>query len=147
MVFFLANVPFFLCVSVDFSIGVASSISSALLQTVCGTLLDRIFVVLSVFLLPINSTVPPAVFWDDLREAVLCASVANFLVWSRRFWRYYHKVFTYIFANIFNHIFSKTEQSISFSKYSISRLNWIFRFMYCYQLIEILFSLSSIAYV
>ena len=52
----------FFGVSIDFSIGVASSISSGLLQTVCGTLLDRIFVVLPVFLLPIKSTVPPAVF-------------------------------------------------------------------------------------
>ena len=36
--------------------------------------------------LPIKSPVASAAFWISLFDAVLIASMADYLVWSKRFW-------------------------------------------------------------
>ena len=93
----------------------------------------KIFVILpsknlattSKVLLPIKSPVASAIFWIAIFEANLSASVVDCSVCSRCFWLYLPvKVCTYIFTNIFIHIFGKIQNSIAFYKYPASRLNW-----------------------
>ena len=69
---------------------------------------------LSAILFPIKSPVASAVFWIILLEAVLSASVANFLAWTRIFWVYLPWSFYLCFTNIFTHISSKRQKSITF---------------------------------
>ena len=86
----------------------------------------------SVILLPIKS---PIVYWITLFEVVLCASVGDFLVWSRSFRLYLPLKFLLIFLPIvFFHIFCKKQKSLTFYKYSIFRFNWITSRFYIYVL-------------
>ena len=62
------------------------------------------FVTFSEILLPMKSAVASVIFWNALFEAVLSASVADCLAWSRSFWLYsLRKFFPYIFINIVSH--------------------------------------------
>ena len=61
----------------------------------------EVFVILSAVLLPIKSSAASAFFWIALFEAVLSASVADCLAWSRSFWLYLPLKFFLIFLPIF----------------------------------------------
>ena len=56
----------------------------------CNSLEDffEVIVTSSAILLPIKSPVASAVFWIALFEAVIIASVVDFLALSRNFWQY-----------------------------------------------------------
>ena len=59
------------------------------------------FVISLAILLQMKSPVASAVFWITLFEAVLNASVADFLAWSRGFWLHLPIKFLLIFLPIF----------------------------------------------
>ena len=63
------------------------------------------FLILSAIFLPIKSSVAFAVFWIALFEAVLSASVAVFVAWSRSFCFYLLLKFLLIFLPMLLHIF------------------------------------------
>ena len=93
-----------LCLSsggINLSIGISFSFVSELSF---GEVFET-FVNLSAILLPIKSPVASAVFWIALFEAVLSASVADCLAWSRSFWFYLLLKFLLIFLPIFLPIF------------------------------------------
>ena len=79
----------FFCLSsgdVYLSIGISLSCSFVIVSELfCSELLET-FVILSTILLPIKSPVASAVFWITFFEAVLIASQADSLAWSRRLW-------------------------------------------------------------
>ena len=88
------------------------------------------FVNLLAILLPLKSPITFAVFWIALFEAVvLSASAADYVAWSRSFWLYLLFMFLLIllpmFFAIFFFFFIKRQISVTFYKYSASRLNWI----------------------
>ena len=60
-------------------------ISTSSLSSLLGDFFFEILVILSAILLPIKSPVVSAVFWIALFEAVLNASGADCLAWSRIF--------------------------------------------------------------
>ena len=80
---------------------------------------------LSAISLTIKSPVAFAVFFFiAFFEAVLSASVANCLVWSRSFWMFYHSSFySYGYGYFYPFILQKTK-ILTFYKISISWLNW-----------------------
>ena len=74
-------------ISFDASEVISIFISSVLTWTAYGTLLDVVPVILSAVSLRIKSAVA-YVFWIALFEAVLNASVADCLAWSKGNWLY-----------------------------------------------------------
>ena len=69
-----------------------------------------------------------AVFWIVLFEAFFTCICNRLFSMINRFLAVFT---TYFFTHIFTHISSKRQKSITFSKYSISMLNWIAcRFLY-----------------
>ena len=86
-------------------------------------LTDKFFITLLTILLPIQSPDDSTPFLSDLFEVVLSTSRADCLPWSRSVWRYFplRCLFKFYLLNVF----SKRRKSLSFHKYSVSRLNWI----------------------
>ena len=75
---------FFWGIYLSLGISISNSVFFVSLSAVSELLCDEVletFVILSAILLPIKSPVAPAVFWIALFEAVLHASVADFLAW------------------------------------------------------------------
>ena len=67
-----------------FSTSISSSVAPELFL---GEVFETV-VILSAILFPIKSPVASAIFVIGIFEAILSASVADLLVWSRRFWLY-----------------------------------------------------------
>ena len=73
-------------------------------QLFCTAVLEAL-VILSAISFPSKSPVASAVFWIALFEAVLSASVADYLTWSRSFWLYLLVKILLVFLLIFLPIF------------------------------------------
>ena len=113
------------CLNFDdiyFSLSTSSSFVSKLFFR---ELFDAL-VILSAILFIIKWLVASAVFWMTLFEKVLEASVADYLVWLRRFCLCLLFQLLFIFLPIFLPIFlAKRQKSITFYRYSVSWFNWI----------------------
>ena len=75
----------------------------AAFELYCGEVLEN-FVILSVTLTAIKPPVDSANFWIVL-EAVLSASVADYLAWWKSFWLYLPLKIANVLPNVFAHIF------------------------------------------
>ena len=86
------------------------SISSSFVpELYCGEVFETL-VILSAILFPIKSPVASAVFWIAVFEAVLSASVAACLAWSRSSWLYLlSKFYLYFYQYFFPYFWQKTK--------------------------------------
>ena len=120
--------PFSGDICLSFGVSLWNTVFFISLSTVserfCGELLDT-FVILWAILLPSKSSGSSAVFWTASFGAALSSTVIDFSAWLRKFCLYLPLTFYLNFTNIFSHIFIKRQKSVTFYKYSISRLNWI----------------------
>ena len=114
------------------------SISCSLVcELFCGEVFEN-FVILPAILFPIKSPVPSAVFWTTLFEAVLSASVADCLGWSRNFWLYLQFKFLLIILPIlfFSYFWQNTKIHNPLKIFDpLVELN-IVSFFICYTLIK-----------
>ena len=100
-------------------------------------------VILSAILLPIKSPVTFAVLWMTLFEEVSVDFSRLFSMIKKFLAIFTTQVFTYIFANNFNHIFSKRQKPIAFYKYWISHHFLYFTFWLITRVMFILSFISS----
>ena len=114
---------------------------SSICESVSELFLGELFLILLAILSSIKSPAASAVFWNSLFE--------NFFKYiCCRLFKSCHKGFTYIFTDIFAHIFTKRQNSTTFYKYYISRFSWItynFLFVTLELITKIIFSLSFIS--
>ena len=104
IIFYLSSVDIYLSLDISLSNPIYFLLFVTVSELFCGEIFET-FVILSAILLPIKSPIASAIFRIAVFEAVLSASVANYLAWSRSFWLCLLLKFLLIFLSTFFLIF------------------------------------------